>query len=56
MVPLYDVQVELRTSRKISKVYLAPQMEEIPCRYANGTVSYTVPQLECHQMVVLDYE
>lgn len=56
IVPLYDVQVAIWTSRRVKNVYLAPQMAPLPFRYENRTISYTVPKLECHQMVVVDYE
>jgi len=56
IVPLYDVQVSIRTSRRVQQVYMAPQMAPLPFRYEDRTVSYTVPKLECHQMVVIDYE
>ncbi len=55
ILPVYDVSVTLRPGKEIQKVYLAPQMEALPFTQENGAVSYTVPKLECHQMVVLDY-
>ncbi|OCT15294.1 beta-galactosidase [Paenibacillus pectinilyticus] len=56
IVPIYDVEVSVRTSNCVKKVYLAPQMESLPFRQEDGTIFYTVPKLECHQMVVVDYE
>ena len=41
--------------KKINRIYLAPQMEEIPFTQENGLVRYTVEKLQNHQMVVLDY-
>ena len=55
VIPLYDVQVTVRPGRTIRRVYLAPQMEEIPFTQENGQVRYTVKKLENHQMVVMDY-
>ena len=55
ILPVYDVQVTLRPGKEIKRVYLAPQMEELPFTQENGEVKYTVHRLECHQMVVLDY-
>ncbi|MFE5318736.1 beta-galactosidase trimerization domain-containing protein [Paenibacillus sp. NPDC056579] len=54
IVPLYDVRVTLKLDKPVKRAYLAPQMEELPIDEANGSVSYTVPKLECHQMVVLE--
>lgn len=56
IVPLYDVEVSVRTPRRVKNVYLAPQLQQLPFRFENQTVFCTVPELECHQMVVIDYE
>ncbi|MCA0753548.1 beta-galactosidase trimerization domain-containing protein [Paenibacillus sp. N4] len=56
IVPLYDVGVSVRTSHRVKNVYLAPQMSPLPFECEDRTVHYTVPKLECHQMVVMDYE
>ncbi|TBL75182.1 beta-galactosidase trimerization domain-containing protein [Paenibacillus thalictri] len=54
MIPLYDVPVSLRLPSEAKKVYLAPQMTELPFDTSDGCIHYTVPRLECHQMVVID--
>lgn len=56
ILPVYDVSVELRLPHPVRHVYLAPQMTPLPFEQADGAVRYTVEKLECHQMVVLDYE
>ncbi|WP_409344470.1 beta-galactosidase trimerization domain-containing protein [Paenibacillus sp. MBLB4367] len=56
ILPIYDVSVELRLLHPVRHVYLAPQMTPIPFEQTDGAVRYSVPKLECHQMVVLDYE
>lgn len=53
--PLYNIKASINVYQKIKKVYLAPQMEEIEFVQKNGKVSYEVPKVECHQMVVLEY-
>lgn len=55
ILPLYQVGVKVRIPKKVTRVYLAPQMEEIPFTQDNGLLAYTVPKVECHQMVVIDY-
>lgn len=52
--PVYDVSVTLTLPKKITHVYLAPQMKDIPFEVENNTVKYTVDKLDCHQMVVLE--
>ena len=57
IVPLKDVAVSLYlpASASIKRVYLAPSMEELPYEAGeHGEISYTVPYLENHQMVVLE--
>ncbi|KWX79766.1 beta-galactosidase [Paenibacillus riograndensis] len=56
IIPLYDVQVSVRTEGRVKNVYLAPQMTPLSFSREEQNVHYTVPVLECHQMVVLDYE
>ncbi|WP_039833707.1 beta-galactosidase trimerization domain-containing protein, partial [Paenibacillus sonchi] len=56
IIPLYDVQVSVRTEGRVQNVYLAPQMTPLSFSREEQNVHYTVPVLECHQMVVLDYE
>lgn len=55
ILPVYNVEVTLKLPVSARKVYLAPQMQELAFKQEDGTVSYTVPVLECHQMVVIDY-
>ena len=55
IVPLDGVTASVRTNRPVRNVYLAPQMTDIPFEANNGFVTYTVPRLECHQMVVLQF-
>ncbi len=56
ILPLYGVEVSVAYSRPVKKVYLAPEMEELSFLQEAGKVSYMVPRMECHQMVVLDYQ
>jgi hypothetical protein len=56
ILPVYDTRVTLRLERAVKNVYLAPQMEPLPFELdaAGTTVTYTLPRLECHQMIVID--
>lgn len=55
ILPVYDVEVSIRIPLKAKKVYLAPQMQEIVFKQEADLVSYIVPKLECHQMVIIEY-
>ena len=52
--PVYDVAVTVKLPQKIGRVYLAPQMIDIPYTQTGNAVSYTVPKIDCHQMIVLE--
>ncbi len=54
LVELHDVACAVKTEKAPARVYLAPQMKEIPFDYEAGRVCFTVPQMTCHQMVVLE--
>lgn len=55
IVPIYNIDVTVRTDKYVKKVYLAPQMKEILFEQKDGSVSYTVEKVDNHQMVVLAY-
>ncbi len=55
ILPVYNVQVHVKIDQPIKRVYLAPQMDDIKYTQEKGSVTYTVPVLECHQMIVMDY-
>jgi hypothetical protein len=55
IVPLFNIRNEVRTNRAVKQVSLAPQLDQLPFEYNNGVVSYTVPKLDCHQMVVISF-
>jgi Hypothetical glycosyl hydrolase 6/Beta-galactosidase trimerisation domain len=55
IVPLYDIHVTLRVPETILRAYLAPQQQEISFQQTDNIIRYTLPKLECHQMVVFDY-
>ncbi|MBW7460111.1 beta-galactosidase, partial [Paenibacillus sepulcri] len=54
IIPLHDVEVALNLPEAAKRVYLAPQGTELPFRQNETTIAYTVPRLECHQMVVIE--
>jgi hypothetical protein len=56
IVPLHNTAVTLRLPKPVKRVYLAPQGTELPftADSTGQSVSFTLPLLENHQMVVLD--
>lgn len=55
IIPVYDIECELHVKEKINRVYLAPQMIDIPFSQEGDLVTYKVDKIDCHQMVVLSY-
>ncbi|MDD4519003.1 MAG: beta-galactosidase trimerization domain-containing protein [Limnochordia bacterium] len=55
VIPLYNIQLGVKTSTKPKRVYLAPSCAEIRFEYIDGYTSMTVPKIEGHGMIVLEY-
>lgn len=54
IIPIYDIFVKVRIPFDVKRVYLAPQGENIEFEQQGDFVHYTVPKIECHQMVVIE--
>ena len=55
IIPIHNITAELKIDKKIKKVYLAPQMKKLDFIQKNDSVAIKIDELECHQMIVLDY-
>ena len=55
LVPITDVPVQLRVPEKIKKASTAPDKKALRMKKSRGTVSVTVPRVECHAAVVFEY-
>jgi hypothetical protein len=55
LVPIYNTEVSVTMYSAPKRVYLAPQMQDIPFDYTDGVLTYNVEKFACHQMVVIDY-
>lgn len=53
--PLYDIPVSVKTVENIKRIYLVPQQKEIHYIQQDGEVEFTVPRIQCHQAVILEY-
>lgn len=56
LIPLADIDVLLRLNKPISRVSLALSGVDLPFIQTDRSISFVLPRLECHQMVVLDYQ
>lgn len=53
-VPLYNVKCSVKYDAAPSKIYLAPSGEEIKFECVDGKAEFTVPEVNIHQMVVIE--
>lgn len=54
IIPLYNIKAEVKTDKKVKSVYLAPQNEAIEFIQNEDSVSFVVPKMENHQMIVIE--
>lgn len=54
LIPIHNTEVSLKLESSVSKVYLAPQMEEIPFETEGDCIKFTVDEFTCHQMIVVE--
>lgn len=54
LIPIYDTELEITLPSAPKKVYLAPQMTEIPYELDGNTVKLKVDKFTGHQMIVFD--
>jgi len=55
ILPVYDIRIQLNVPEKIRRAYLGVTGEELQITEADGLQTVTVPKLECHASVVLEY-
>ncbi len=55
IIPIYGCKSSVKTDKAPKCVYLAPTMEPLEYEYINGRAEYTLPKLENHQMIVIEF-
>lgn len=55
IIPLYNIDLRVKTDRKPSAVRFVPQMKNLEFRYENRQVVVTIPKVEGHQMVEIQF-
>ncbi len=53
-VPLYNVKCTIKSDNKPSKITLAPSGTELEFKFNNSKVEFIVPEVNIHQMVVIE--
>ena len=52
--PAYDIGVTYRTDKKVKKVWLFPERQELPFTQTENGVRFTVPKLEIYSIVGIE--
>jgi hypothetical protein len=55
VIPIADVKVRLRTEKAVKRVVRAPQGEPLGHRQEGVYAAFTLPKLEGHQMIALEF-
>ncbi|MEM7129375.1 MAG: alpha-amylase family protein [Chloroflexota bacterium] len=55
VIPLYNVPVSVRVDKQVTSVRSAPNSAAIPFEQNDGSVSFTVPEINGHEMVALAF-
>jgi hypothetical protein len=51
VVPLYELNVSVRSQGNVRKVALVPQNTRVPFKVVNGRIEFSIPELRGHQMI-----
>ncbi len=54
IIPLYNVELKVRTERRPSRVYIVPQKEDINFDFEGKYVSFKIRCIQGHQMVIME--
>ena len=55
ILPVYHIEFSMDMERPVKKVTLPLTGEELSFRQEKGAVSFTVPKLECHTVITVEY-
>lgn len=58
VLPVYNVKVRVKIpkGKEVKKIYLAPDMEDVKYTMKEGYAEVSVPKLEYHRMVVVEFK
>lgn len=55
IMPIYNIKITLNVQEEIKNVYLGLTNEKLKFTKENGKIVFTVPELNCHTSVVVEY-
>lgn len=55
-IPLFNIPFGMKTEKNVTRVYSAVSGEELDFSQKDGTLSFVIPKIECHNTVVIEYK
>ncbi len=55
VMPIYNIKAEVKTDKTVKRVYLPLQEKELKFTVGKGRVSFVLPELTCHETIVIEY-
>ncbi|MCX8170881.1 MAG: beta-galactosidase trimerization domain-containing protein [Candidatus Bathyarchaeota archaeon] len=55
LIPIFNVRVSVRVPKKVEKVMLVPEEAPLDFKVKDNRVEFTIPKVEGHQMVALNF-
>jgi len=55
ILPVYDLELKVRNSKKVKKITLQPEGKELSFKQTNEEILVKISRLDCHSMVVIDF-
>jgi hypothetical protein len=54
IVPLFNIELSLKISRKPARVYTAPEKSPLDFQYSGGRANVTIPRIDGHAMIIFE--
>jgi len=55
IMPVYNIKVNVKLKEHIKRVYIGISEEELKIEQNGNEISFTIPELNCHTTVVMEY-
>jgi hypothetical protein len=54
-IPLYDLQIDLRSENKPKNIQIVPGGEKLNFDYKNNRIKLEIPEMRGHQMIAIQF-
>ena len=56
VIPIYNLEMKLHIEKPVSRIYLAPQLTQLPFTQDISTLMFKIPEINGHQMCIIDFK